>query len=152
MVRCWRWRCAIVAAMMEDALAVVTVLVATNVACGGAVWTQESSRSRLWQRLEALLSCQSSFVFWNDGSGGAVASVGTFGVCDLGSLFWQDGLFRRHPSSCFGGVAPSSSLAQSLNCCHRATIVDPSWVTNLWQFQDPNYGILEISFSLNLMH
>ncbi|QCD79899.1 hypothetical protein DEO72_LG2g217 [Vigna unguiculata] len=57
-----------------------------------------------------------------------------------------------HPSSCFGGAAPSSSLAQSLNRCHRATIVDPSWVTNLWQFQDPNYGILEISFSLNLMH
>ena len=86
------------------------------------------------------------------GTMGLVASVGTFGVCDLGSLFWQDGLFRRHPSSCFGGAAPSSSLAQSLNRCHRATIVDPSWVTNLWQFQDPNYGILEISFSLNLMH
>jgi len=75
-----------------------------------------------------------------------VASAGTFAVCDLGSLFRQDGLFRRRPSSCFGGVAPSSSLAQSLNRCHRATIVHPSWVTNLWQFQNPNYNFIDFIF------
>ncbi|QCE12663.1 S-adenosyl-L-methionine-dependent methyltransferase [Vigna unguiculata] len=69
-----------------------------------------------------------------------IASVTTNRSASVMSVLVR--FLERRPSSCFGGAAPSSSLAQSLNRCHRATIVHPSWVTNLWQFQNPNYGIL----------